>query len=81
MATFRKRNDKWHVQVRRAGHPSQSKSFISKTDAHKWVRQVEGDMDTANIFPSVLGISSGIPLKTKIKIKLMASAFCGAIFF
>ena len=33
MATFRKRNDKWHVQVRRAGHPSQSKSFISKSDA------------------------------------------------
>lgn len=47
MATFRKRNNKWHVQVRRVGHPSQSKSFISKTDAHKWVRQVEGSMDKA----------------------------------
>jgi len=47
MATFRKRNDKWHVQVRRTGHPSQSKSFISKTDAQKWVRQIEGDMDKA----------------------------------
>ena len=47
MATFRKRNDKWHVQVRREGHRSQSKSFISKTDAQKWARLIEGDMDKA----------------------------------
>ena len=45
MATLRKRNSKRHVQIRRAGHPSQSKSFLSKADAHKWARQVEGDID------------------------------------
>lgn len=50
MATYRKRSNKWHVQVRRTGHPSQSKSFISKTDAQKWVRQIEGEMDQA-VFP------------------------------
>ena len=51
MATLRKRNNRWHVQVRRNGHPSQTKSFLSKTDAHKWVRQVEGEMDKA-AFPT-----------------------------
>ena len=50
MATYRKRNDRWHVQVRRTGHASQSKSFISKSDAYKWARQVESDMDKA-VFP------------------------------
>ena len=66
MATFRKRNDKWHVQVRRAGHPSQSKSFISKTDAHKWVRQVEGDMDKA-ILPIDTRILEQLTLADLIK--------------
>jgi len=31
-------------------HPSQYNSFISKTDAHKWARQIEGEMDKA-VFP------------------------------
>ena len=50
MATLRKRNNKWHVPVRRNGQPSQYNSFISKTDAHKWARQIEGEMDKA-VFP------------------------------
>lgn len=47
MATLRKRNSKWHVQIRRAGHPSQSKSFLAKADAHAWARHIEGEMDKA----------------------------------
>lgn len=47
MATLRKRNSKWHVQIRHAGHPSQSKSFLSKADAHVWARHIEGEMDKA----------------------------------
>lgn len=47
MATLRKRNNKWHVQIRRIGHPSQSKSFLSKADAHVWARHIEGEMDKA----------------------------------
>ena len=30
MATFRRRNDKWHVQIRRKDYPSQTKSFQLK---------------------------------------------------
>ncbi len=46
MATFRKRNDRWHVQVRRAGYQTLTKSFTSKADAQKWARQVEVDIDS-----------------------------------
>jgi len=35
MATIRKRNGKWHVQIRRYGYPSQNKTFISKKTAEK----------------------------------------------
>lgn len=45
MATIRKRNGKWHVQVRRAGHPTQTKSFLSKPDAQKWGRLIEAQLD------------------------------------
>jgi hypothetical protein len=36
MASLRYRNNKWQVQVRRYGHPPQSKSFRSKADAQRW---------------------------------------------
>lgn len=47
MATIRKRSNKWHAQVRRVGHPSQSKSFLTKPDAQKWARQLESQLDNA----------------------------------
>lgn len=47
MATLRRRNNKWHVQIRRAGTPSLSKSFLSKSDAQKWARQTESKLDNA----------------------------------
>ena len=45
MATFRRRNDKWHVQIRRKDYPSQTKSFISKKSAERWVRETENRID------------------------------------
>ena len=41
MATLRKRNGKWHIQVRRANYPSQTQSFIFKKDALEWARKKE----------------------------------------
>lgn len=49
MATFRKRNDRWQVQVRRAGYPPISKSFLSKSDAEKWAREKERAIDRAEL--------------------------------
>jgi len=45
MATLRKRNGKWQVQVRRTGHKPRAKSFHDKADAQRWARQIENEMD------------------------------------
>ncbi|MFB6418722.1 hypothetical protein [Bradyrhizobium tunisiense] len=45
MASLRFRNGKWQVQVRRHGHSPQAKSFLSKSDAQCWARQIEAELD------------------------------------
>ena len=45
MATIRKRNDKWQVQVRREGQCSVSKTFLTRRDAEAWARQKELEAD------------------------------------
>ena len=45
MASLRFRNGKWAVQVRRHGHSPQAKSFQSKSDAQRWARQIEAELD------------------------------------
>lgn len=49
MATFRKRDQSWEVQVRRQGHPSLTRTFKSKQDATIWARQVEGQLDRSDL--------------------------------
>jgi integrase len=51
MATISERKNKegqligWQVRVRRRGHPIQVKTFERKTDADRWARRVEREMD------------------------------------
>jgi integrase len=45
MATFRRRGNKWHVQVRRRGALAATKSFASKLDAQIWARDLERQID------------------------------------
>lgn len=51
MATiFERKNDQgqvigYQVKVRRRGYPSQSKTFDRKTDADRWARKIEREMD------------------------------------
>lgn len=45
MASVQKRNGKWQARVRRAGHATRAKSFISRTDALRWVREAELELD------------------------------------
>ena len=52
MATLRKRNDKWHVQIRRKDYPSQTKSFVSKKTAEKWIRETENRIDKGYLHQS-----------------------------
>ena len=41
MATFRKRNGRWQVQVRRSGQPSVSRTFTRQVEAIAWARKTE----------------------------------------
>jgi len=41
LATITKRNGRWFVQVRKAGHPSQSKKFPTKAEAREWAAKAE----------------------------------------
>ena len=45
MATIRKRDNLWQVQIRRLGHPSLSRSFKTKANADAWARQTEAAME------------------------------------
>jgi integrase len=45
---IRKRNGRYQVQIRRRGHKSISKSFTQKSDALKWARAVEIQLDQSH---------------------------------
>lgn len=46
MATIRKKGVyQYHVQIRRKGFPSQTRTFISRPEAEIWARQIEAEMD------------------------------------
>jgi integrase len=45
MATFRKRNDRWQVQVRRIGGFQSTRSFASRDAAERWARETENRAD------------------------------------
>ena len=49
MATFRKRGDRWHVQIRRNECPSLTRSFDRKADADHWVRRTERQIDIGEL--------------------------------
>jgi len=42
MATIRKKgNLQWHVQVRKKGYPTQTRTFTNKADAERWAKETE----------------------------------------
>ena len=46
MATFRKRGPyQWQAQVRKRGHPLQTKTFETRAAAEAWARAIEVEMD------------------------------------
>lgn len=48
MGTITKRGDlQWQAKVRRKGFPSQSRTFMYKEDAEKWVRALERELETS----------------------------------
>ena len=47
MGTITKRGElQWQAKVRRKGYPSQSRTFMYKEDAERWVRAIEREQET-----------------------------------
>ncbi len=46
MANIQQRGDKWRAQVRKAGHPSITKTFATKTEAKRWSMEMEVAIQT-----------------------------------
>lgn len=57
MAHLRKRKGKWRVEIFKYGFPRMSKTFISKTYARNWAKEIELKMDK-DIYEDCLSISS-----------------------
>lgn len=51
MATIRKLRGKWQAQVRRKGIAPRAKSFDVKSDAEKWARNLEAELDRCGNLP------------------------------
>src|SRR3954468_5700925 len=51
MATIRKLRGRWQAQVRRRGMQPRAKSFDSKSDAERWARDLEAQIDRAGALP------------------------------
>ena len=54
MATIRKLRGRWQAQVRRRGMKPRCKSFDTKTDAEKWARELESQVDRFGAAPDRL---------------------------
>lgn len=66
LATIRKKNNRWQVQVRRKGHLGISKTFLLKADAQEWARYMEQQMDR-KILPYDPKALDGITLKSLLE--------------
>lgn len=61
MASIRRRGNKWQARIQRRGHREVLKTFTARSDAERWARGVERDLDLGAYRPRSTGTS--IPLK------------------
>ena len=48
MAAYRKRNNRWDVQIRQIGIPLLSRTFSNKKDAQTWAVEIEKQINNGN---------------------------------
>ena len=48
MAAFRKRKNRWDVQIRRPGYPAICNTVFHKTDAQKWAMEIERQIEVGD---------------------------------
>ena len=60
MATITKRGNRYQAVVRRTGYPTRTKTFHTRTDAQRWARKVESEIEARTYVarpPSTLTVS------------------------
>ncbi len=50
MASIRKRGNKYHVQIRKQGHPALTQSFFTKASSQTWAKNIESDIERELFF-------------------------------
>jgi len=58
MPSISKKNGRFHVRVRRKGHPTKCQSFQLKSDARKWAYDLERSIDTGQFFDADITLYS-----------------------
>ncbi|RYF18924.1 MAG: site-specific integrase [Comamonadaceae bacterium] len=61
MASIRQRADKWQARIARKGFPPEVRSFATRSEAVRWARQIESEMDSGS-FRSA-GIAAALTLR------------------
>jgi len=59
MATITKRGTRYQAVVRRTGYPTRTKTFHTKTDAQRWARKIESEIEAGTYVarpPSTLSV-------------------------
>lgn len=62
MASIRKRGDKYHVQVRKQGYPTATKTFSTKSSAQAWAKKIESEIERGAYLDS--SAAKNTPLST-----------------
>jgi integrase len=57
MATYRKRNNRWDVQIRRSGQQTLYRTFTHKKDAQYWATEAERDIERGVSVPQKSDVS------------------------
>ena len=52
MASIRRRNGRYHVQIRKNGYPSVTKTFIHLKTAKNWASGIAADMERQRYCPT-----------------------------
>ena len=65
MASIRRRNGRYHVQIRKNGYPAVTKTFIHLKTAKKWASGVETDMERLITLALETGMRRGEILNVK----------------
>jgi hypothetical protein len=78
MASIRKRNGKWQVQIRRKGFKPTSRSFFKKSDALEWARFKEGQADRRDFLydPYILEQMTWAELLERYRDKIVSKKKC-----